>query len=96
VALTAVLWMIFAVIILLFPTSPTPAAPDMNYSVAVTGGVIVLSLAYYYFPKYGGRYWFKGPVRTIAGSGTTTMVNGYSESKSSGVDLEKKHVSEEP
>jgi len=20
---------------------------------------------YYFFPKYGGRYWFTGPVRTI-------------------------------
>lgn len=36
----------------------------MNYTVVVWGGTILLSLAYFYFPKYGGRCWFKGPVTT--------------------------------
>jgi hypothetical protein len=87
--------MTFAIVILLFPTTPTPAASDMNYTVAVTGGVVVLSLAYYFFPVWGGRYWFKGPVRTIAGSGTTTMVEGDLEGKSgAAADVEKRRVSE--
>lgn len=37
----------------------------MNYTVVVYGGVLVLALAYYYFPVYGGVHWFTGPVRTI-------------------------------
>jgi hypothetical protein len=24
-----------------------------------------LSAVYYYFPKYGGKCWFKGPISTI-------------------------------
>jgi hypothetical protein len=30
-------------------------------------GVTFGSLAWYYFPVYGGAYWFSGPVRTIEG-----------------------------
>jgi len=37
----------------------------MNYVVVVLGGVLVLSLVYYYFPKYGGKNWFTGPAATI-------------------------------
>lgn len=29
------------------------------------GGTLVLATVYYYFPKYGGINWFKGPVSTI-------------------------------
>ena len=28
------------------------------------GGALLLSIVYFYFPKYGGVYWFKGPIRT--------------------------------
>lgn len=31
----------------------------------VLGGVLVLSLVWYYFPVYGGVHWFTGPVATI-------------------------------
>jgi len=37
----------------------------MNYTAVVFGGVMILSLVYYYFPKYGGIYWFKGPVSNV-------------------------------
>lgn len=37
----------------------------MNYTVLVLGGVLLLALAYFYFPKYGGVYWFKGPIANI-------------------------------
>lgn len=37
----------------------------MNYTVVVVGGTLILSLGYYFFPKYGGVYWFEGPVETI-------------------------------
>ncbi|KAA1473606.1 APC amino acid permease [Dentipellis sp. KUC8613] len=65
IAATAVVWMCFMIVILVFPATPDPTAATMNYTVVVAGGVVILSLAYYYFPKYGGRYWFKGPIRTV-------------------------------
>jgi hypothetical protein len=37
----------------------------MNYTVVLLGGVLSFSLVYYYFPKYGGKNWFTGPVATI-------------------------------
>ncbi|KAI0790897.1 amino acid permease-domain-containing protein [Abortiporus biennis] len=65
VAIIAVLWMLFMGIVFLFPATPGPEVPDMNYTIVVMGGVMFLSLVYYYFPKYGGIHWFKGPIPTI-------------------------------
>ncbi|THV04571.1 amino acid transporter [Dendrothele bispora CBS 962.96] len=65
VAFVASAYMIFMIIVLLFPAAPSPSAEDMNYTVVVVGGTILLSLGYYFFPKYGGMYWFTGPVHTI-------------------------------
>ena len=44
----------------------------MNYTIVVMGGIMVLSLIYYYFPKYGGVNWFTGPVRTVPKTPTDT------------------------
>ena len=52
-------------VVFLFPTSPQTSAPEMNYSVVVLGGVLILSLVWYYFPVYGGVHWFTGPVRNV-------------------------------
>ena len=52
-------------IVFLFPTAPAPVAFSMNYTVVVLGGVLALSVIYFYFPKYGGVYWFKGPVANV-------------------------------
>lgn len=65
VAALAVVWMVFIIVVFLFPTSPHPTSSNMNYTVVVWGGTLALSLAYFYFPVYGGMYWFKGPVQTI-------------------------------
>lgn len=61
----AVLWMIFSILIVMFPTTPDPSPQDMNYTVVVAGGWILLCIIYYYFPRYGGVYWFKGPMANI-------------------------------
>ena len=54
-------------VVLLFPSNSTvSSAGEMNYSVVVYGGIVSLALAYFYFPKYGGVYWFRGPVTTLA------------------------------
>jgi hypothetical protein len=52
-------------VVFAFPATPTVTPHDMNYSVVVYGGVILLSLVWYWFPKYGGVHWFRGPIRTI-------------------------------
>lgn len=51
--------------VFLFPTSPGTSVGDMNYTVVVLGGVMILSIAWYYCPKYGGVHWFTGPVANI-------------------------------
>ena len=61
----AVLWMAFSVVILIFPTTPGPTGPTMNYTIVVMGGWLLLCVAYYYLPVYGGVYWFKGPIANI-------------------------------
>jgi len=65
ISVTAVIFMIFLGIVFLFPTTPNTDVPDMNYTVVVLGGVLILSLIWYYFPVYGGVHWFRGPVANI-------------------------------
>ncbi len=57
--------MTFTSTVFLFPTTPQTTVQDMNYSVVVLGGVTIFSLIWYYFPKYGGVYWFTGPIHTL-------------------------------
>lgn len=52
----------------------------MNYTAVVSGGWIILCLMYFYCPKYGGKYWFKGPIQNIAAEGTDTESMGGSMS----------------
>ncbi|KAH9973550.1 APC amino acid permease [Lactifluus volemus] len=66
-AIVSVIWMIFTSIVFLFPTTSSTSAQDMNYTVVVIGGVLILSLVWYYFPVYGGVHWFEGPVPTVVG-----------------------------
>ncbi|THU98801.1 hypothetical protein K435DRAFT_720431 [Dendrothele bispora CBS 962.96] len=65
IAAIAVTWMTVMSIIIMFPENPNPGVSDMNYTVVVQGGVLFLATAYYFLPKYGGMYWFKGPVLTV-------------------------------
>lgn len=64
-AVISVTWMVFTTVVFLFPATPEVGVGDMNYTVVFLGGILVLSLVYYYFPKYGGKNWFTGPVSTI-------------------------------
>ena len=73
--------MIFMSIVFMFPSSPTTTAQDMNYTVVVLGGTMLLSVVWYFFPKYGGVYWFMGPVPNIGvvaleGSSVEGVVSG--------------------
>lgn len=91
VAAISVLWMIFMGIVFLFPTSPTTDVPDMNYTVVVLGGTLILSLAWYYFPKYGGVHWFTGPVRNIDSPEWDRGSMG-SDNKEAKKSISKQHV----
>ncbi|KAK2462642.1 hypothetical protein APHAL10511_005375 [Amanita phalloides] len=68
VAIVAVCWMGLMSLIFCFPANPSPGASDMNYAAIVFGGVLILATMYFYVPKYGGMYWFKGPIRTTSDS----------------------------
>jgi hypothetical protein len=37
----------------------------MNYAAVVFFAIILFSLTYYFFPKYGAKNWFTGPVHTV-------------------------------
>ncbi|KAH9021102.1 amino acid/polyamine transporter I [Lactarius deliciosus] len=66
-AFISVTWMMSMSIVFFFPTTEHTNAQEMNYTVVVLGGVLTLSLIWFYFPVYGGVHWFKGPVRTVEG-----------------------------
>ncbi|TFK37632.1 APC amino acid permease [Crucibulum laeve] len=65
VAIVSVSFMFFMSVVFFFPTTPNPAVEDMNYTIVVLGGIMILSVIWYYFPKYGGVHWFTGPVANI-------------------------------
>ncbi|KAI0258155.1 amino acid/polyamine transporter I [Gloeopeniophorella convolvens] len=64
-AFVSVTWMGFMSVVFFFPTTKHTDVQDMNYTVVVLGGVLILSLAWYYCPKYGGVHWFRGPIPTV-------------------------------
>ena len=55
----------FMSVVFMFPTTVDPEVADMNYTVVVFCGTMVLSIVWYYFPKYGGIHWFTGPIANI-------------------------------
>jgi len=84
VAVLAIFFMVFMTIVFLFPATPQTSVQEMNYTVVVLGGVLLLSLVWYYFPKYGGVYWFTGPVANVE-------TRSPSLEKTPSIDLEKAH-----
>jgi hypothetical protein len=66
-AFISVSWMMSMSIVFFFPTTMHTNAQGMNYTSVVLGGVLILSLLWFYLPVYGGVHWFKGPVRTVEG-----------------------------
>ncbi|KAK7001694.1 APC amino acid permease [Favolaschia claudopus] len=65
VAFIAVLWMLFMTVVLMFPAARDPDSQSMNYTVVVLGGVLLIALAYYFVPVYGGVNWFQGPKANV-------------------------------
>lgn len=85
--------MIFSVIIVMFPTTPSTTAQDMNYTCVVGGGWLLLCVMYYYFPRYGGLHWFKGPLANIELDNPTENV--IEESASYDGEKGEKSISQE-
>lgn len=65
VAVIAVVWMVFTIIVFFFPSTPQTTTQEMNYTVVVLGGVMFLAIAWYYCPVYGGVHWFNGPIANL-------------------------------
>ncbi|KAI9838121.1 MAG: hypothetical protein M1819_006277 [Sarea resinae] len=64
IAWTAIIFLIFGILLSMFPTlGPNPTPSEMNYSCVINGAVWGGSLAYYYIDA---RKWFKGPKITIS------------------------------
>lgn len=106
VAVTAVVWMAFIIVVFLFPATPDPTSANMNYTVVVlgkltlivmslcpilltyfSGGTLILAVAYFYLPVYGGVHWFQGPVQTIKDMDISSQhsdVKGESDSENHG------------
>ena len=58
----AVLWLLFAIIFVFFPTFPHPTPDLMNWNVLIYGAVVVFSLIYFYVK---GRKVYVGPVQYL-------------------------------
>ncbi|EIW76668.1 amino acid transporter [Coniophora puteana RWD-64-598 SS2] len=80
IAIISVSFMTFMNLVFFFPTTPQTDVNDMNYTIVVLGGVLILSLMWYYCPVYGGVHWFTGPVANIEdapadGTGSSSSVH---------------------
>ncbi|KAG6809830.1 hypothetical protein H0H92_014584 [Tricholoma furcatifolium] len=93
IGVTAVIFMSVMSVVFFFPNTPNTDAPNMNYTVVVLGGIIGLSIVWFYFPKYGGVHWFTGPLRTLEKMDSTLKDNTDSRGNSSEI-VEKKDVAD--
>jgi len=87
IGMISVLWMSFMGIVFMFPTTPQTNAADMNYSVVVLGGVLILSIAWYYCPVYGGVHWFTGPVSNVTPTEDSDSDKNYGKGNAAEQDV---------
>ncbi|KAJ5116847.1 hypothetical protein N7456_001195 [Penicillium angulare] len=77
IACIAVVYLMFGVILSMFPTGgPNPAPTDMNYTVVINGFVWIGCMLYYFF---FARHWYTGPLMTVedpSGDSDTTPRDG--------------------
>ncbi|KAJ5378068.1 uncharacterized protein N7496_005477 [Penicillium cataractarum] len=77
IAYIAVVYLLFGVVLSMFPTAgPNPDPPDMNYTVVINGFVWIGCMAYYFL---FAKNWFTGPRMTVDENGSmeseTTIAN---------------------
>jgi amino acid transporter len=65
-AIIATAWVCFLFTVLLLPQLYPVTAQTLNYAPICIGIISVVSIAGWWFPRWGARYWYKGPIRTIS------------------------------
>ncbi|KAG2338938.1 amino acid transporter [Suillus weaverae] len=88
VAIVSVSYMIIMNIVFFFPTMPQTDVANMNYTVVVLGGILFLSILWYYCPVYGGVHWFTGPVSNL-GKVSEESASSIRESVEKNVDIKE-------
>lgn len=71
-------------IVFFFPTTPQTDVANMNYTVVVLGGILFLSILWYYCPVYGGVHWFTGPVSNLEKVSENGSIQESAEKKAHG------------
>ncbi|KAK5055977.1 hypothetical protein LTR84_012527 [Exophiala bonariae] len=64
-AVIAALWILFLVAALVLPQLYPVDSQTLNYAPICIGIVSFVSIVGWFFPKWGGRHWFEGPIKTI-------------------------------
>ncbi|EME42091.1 hypothetical protein DOTSEDRAFT_134384 [Dothistroma septosporum NZE10] len=57
----AILWVLAISVVLFFPPARPVTATNMNYAIVVAGIVALVSVGWYWLPKYGARGKYTGP-----------------------------------
>ncbi|KAJ6450888.1 APC amino acid permease [Mycena sanguinolenta] len=92
ISIISLVWMVFMMIVFMFPATPIVSSVSMNYTSACLGAWVLLSLVGYYFPfnELGGVYWFRGPVPNIDTERELTSGAASMEESGDSNNLEKK------
>ncbi|KAL1981333.1 hypothetical protein VTN96DRAFT_2774 [Rasamsonia emersonii] len=73
IAVTAIVYLVFAIVLSMFPTTgPDPSPKDMNYTIVINGALWGGALLYY---ALFARKWFKGPKMTVGEESPTSNVS---------------------
>ncbi|KAF7372816.1 APC amino acid permease [Mycena sanguinolenta] len=91
ISIFSLFWMVFMMIVFMFPATPIVSSISMNYTSACLGAWVLLSLVAYYFPfnELGGVHWFKGPVPNIDTEREFISSGAHTEKSGDSNNLEK-------
>lgn len=95
IAWTAVTFLVFGVLLAMFPSDPHPSLQNMNYSVVISLSVWLGAVGYYFVHA---RKWFTGPKTTVSISSSAAaaddhdghhglLLRSYSDNQSDDEDL---------
>ncbi|WPK27668.1 hypothetical protein PUMCH_005065 [Australozyma saopauloensis] len=76
-------WVIFVIVLAMFPDNPDPTAQTMNYTAAINGGVWLLAVVYYFVYGYKHYHGPKSNLSTIDGTVEHTESAEYVTTKHS-------------
>ncbi|KAJ5130059.1 uncharacterized protein N7515_006098 [Penicillium bovifimosum] len=72
IAWVAVVYLLFGVVLSMFPTEgPSPTPSNMNYTIVINGFVWIGCMVYYFV---FARHWYTGPLTTVDGSASVTSL----------------------